>query len=198
MANCLMGKAAQFAVLCHGDQMYGSRPYEVHLFDVVHVLRRFFDWEQLPQDFVDAAWLHDVIEDTSVTRHVLDDMFGHRVADLVHAVSNEPGANRKERHAKTYPKIRDTENAITIKLADRVANIEQTVSHDRFGRPPQKLFSMYAREWDDFRDELKGRCKGEGPVEAMMWDYVAEMIDEGNRKLEKLNDMKVFRGVGDR
>lgn len=194
MARELIGKASQFAITRHGAQMYGSRPYHVHLCDVAQVLRRFFDWEELPQEFIDAAWLHDTIEDTETRRWEIEAEFGHRVADLVFAVTNEPGANRKEKHAKTYPKIRDTENAITIKLADRIANLEQTVSHDRFGRPPQKLFWMYAKEWDDFQKELRGRCKGEGPTERLMWEYITEIMDEGRRKAEKLKDLKTFRG----
>ena len=166
----------------------------MHLCDAVNVLRRFFDWEELDQDFIDATWMHDVLEDTPTKRWEIEAGFNQRVADLVYAVTNEPGANRKERHGKTYPKIRDTEGAITVKLADRIANLEQTVSHDRFGRPPSKLFSMYSKEWDDFQKELRGRCKGEGPTEKLMWEYIDEIIAEGNRKSEKLKSLKTFRG----
>lgn len=194
MAKELIGKAAMFAMASHKDQMYGRKPYHVHLCDVAQVLRRFFDWDELPQEFVDAAWLHDVIEDTDVRRWEIEAEFGARIADLVFAVTNEPGPNRKERHAKTYPKIRDTENAISIKLADRIANLEQSVSHDRFGRPPQNLFGMYAKEWDEFQKELRGRCKGEGPTDKLMWEYVTEIMAEGTKKFKELKDLKTFRG----
>lgn len=194
MANELIGKAAFFAIQRHGNQMYGSRPYHVHLCDAAIVLRRFFDWELLPQEFVDAIWMHDLLEDTDVTYEEICATFGKMTADLVHAVTNEKGGNRKERHAKTYPKIRDTKHAITIKLADRIANLEQTVSHDRFGRPPQKLFEMYAREWDDFQKELRGRCSGEGHIEELMWQYIEEIMAEGNKKLKEYKNHKTFRG----
>lgn len=194
MATHLLGKASEFALHWHKDQKYGRKPYHVHLLDVVEVLRRFIDWDELPQELIDAAWLHDTIEDTGASQTEIEVLFGKRVADLVHAVTNESGVNRKERHEKTYPKIRAIDRAITIKLADRIANVEQAISHDRFGRPPQRLFEMYDREWDGFRTALQGQCAGEGETEAMMWAYLAELIEEGREKAIKFKELKAFRG----
>ena len=196
MVTHLIGKAMQFAVERHADQRYGRKPYHVHLIDVVEVLRRFVDWDDLPQEFVDAAWLHDTVEDTATTREQIDALFGPRVAELVHAVTNEQGANRKERHMRTYPKIRDTDGAIIIKLADRIANVEQTISHDRFGRPPQRLFSMYDKEFEDFYEELRFKCKNTTHelAEGMMWEYLSELMERGREKAQKLKALKTFRG----
>lgn len=194
MAIILIGKAALFAIERHGAQLYGRKPYHVHLNDAVGVLRRFIDWDDLPQEFIDATWLHDIIEDTETTRAEIEALFGARVAELVHAVSNEPGPNRKARHALTYPKVRSVDRAITVKLADRIANVEQAVSHDRFGRPPQGLFWMYAKEWDEFQRELRGRCLGEGEPEIAMWEYLIELMQEGHEKGKKFKEMKAWRG----
>ncbi len=194
MTKNLIGASTLFALEKHSGQLYGHAPYHVHLFDAVHVLRRFFDWESLSQDIIDAVWLHDTIEDTETTKEEIEEKFGINVANLVHAVTNESGENRKERHLKTYPKIRNTEDAITVKLADRIANIEQAISHDRYGRPPQKIFSMYVREWDGFVSELRDRCDGEGPVNSLMWLYLDELMQEGADKLKKFENMKGFRG----
>lgn len=183
-----------FAVGRHGAQMYGQKPYHVHLLDAVHVLRRFYDWELLPQEFVDATWLHDVIEDTPTTRPEVEAAFGPRVGALVHAVTNEPGPNRATRHALTYPKVRDTDGAINVKLADRVANMEQSVSHDRYGRPPQNLFWMYVKEWVGFQTELRGRCRGEGPEAALMWGHLDALVEDGRRKAKLFKDLKAFKG----
>jgi (p)ppGpp synthase/HD superfamily hydrolase len=50
-----------------------------------------------------AAALHDVIEDTIVTRHQIEAMFGPYVAGMVEALSDkfgpQPGYNRKQRKA---------------------------------------------------------------------------------------------------
>lgn len=194
MSVNLICSSMLFAVKLHGEQKYGRKPYHTHLIDVVNVLRRFIDWDDLTQDLVDAAWLHDVVEDTDVKIEELEFLFGPRVAELVFAVTNEPAENRKEKYAKTYPKIRAVNKAVTIKLADRIANIEQSISHDRFGRPPQKLFSMYEKEWDSFVAELKGRCSGEGEVEEAMWKYLAELMQEGREKVIKYKNLMTFGG----
>ena len=165
--------------------MYGRKPYHVHLLDVIQVLRRFVEWDNLTQEMVDAAWLHDVVEDTDATVEEVKEKFGSRVAELVHAVTNEEGSNRKERHLKTYPKIRDTTGAIILKLADRIANMEQTVSHDRLGRRPGKLFNMYLKEWDGFQEALRGRCRGESATAVMMWEHLDKLFAEGEEKQRK-------------
>ena len=41
-------------------------------------------------DVVAAAWLHDVIEDTTVTRDEIDELFGHEIAKAVVAITRRP------------------------------------------------------------------------------------------------------------
>lgn len=182
MVTRILTEASLFALERHDDQMYGRKPYHVHLLDVINVLRRFIDWDDLNQELIDAAWLHDVVEDTETRIEEVRARFGDRVTALVHAVTNEDGPNRKERHLRTYPKIRETSGAIILKLADRIANLEQCVSHDRVGRRPGKLFRMYHREWNDFQKELRGRCRGEGTLGEAMWEHIDTLIAEGQQK----------------
>jgi (p)ppGpp synthase/HD superfamily hydrolase len=182
MVTKILGESMLFALERHKDQMYGRKPYHVHLLDVVNVLRRFVDWDDLDQDFVDAAWLHDVVEDTGTPLEEVRKRFGERVADIVYAVTNAEGANRKERAAATYPKIRATSNALVIKLADRIANLEQCVSHDRLGKRPGRLFQMYLREWAAFQEGLRQRCRGEGATCKLMWEHIDKLIEEGKAK----------------
>lgn len=193
MAESIINEAMKFAVDKHAAQKYGKKPYHVHLFDVVNVLRRFIDWEELPQALIDAAWLHDVVEDTDTPLFEIERVFGREVHDLVRAVTNEAGINRAERHAKTYPKIRETEGAIVLKLADRIANIEQSISHDRVGRPPSKLFGMYAKEWQSFQNELRGKCKGENENAKLMWKYLDGLMADGFRKEKQFKEFKEFK-----
>lgn len=138
-----------FAAVKHGNQQYSSGlPYTHHLAQVEAVLRRFghtrdhFDPSDM--DLLEAAWLHDVVEDTTTKLKEISEMFGDKVAELVGAVTNEPGPNRKTRHALTYPKIRKTPDAIILKLADRIANVEAG----------GKLVEMYQKEYEDFKRNL--------------------------------------------
>lgn len=140
-------QAAQaLAVTAHEGQMYGDQPYTKHLSDVVEVLQRF---KVEDTDILVAGWLHDSVEDTETTLEQIELMFGRRVRDLVHRVTNEEGKNRKERHEKTYPKIQASDDAITLKLADRIANTEASINQD-----DEKKMKMYAKEYDGFRTKL--------------------------------------------
>jgi (p)ppGpp synthase/HD superfamily hydrolase len=141
-------QAAQaLAATSHGDQKYGETlPYVKHLADVVEVLKRF---NVTDEEMLIAGWLHDVVEDTSTSLLHVELTFGRRVADLVHRVTNEEGKNRRERHEKTYPKIQASDDAITLKLADRIANIEFSyIAND------EDKLKMYAKEYKGFREKL--------------------------------------------
>lgn len=137
-----------FAAVKHGDQKYaGGLPYTHHLQAVEGVLRRFgtASWVPDSEDLFVAAWLHDVVEDTNTKLKEIEEMFGPIVAKLVNAVTNEPGANRKIRHALTYPKVRAAGNgAVRLKLADRIANVEQGGAQ----------LQMYQKEYEDFKRAL--------------------------------------------
>ncbi len=140
-------EAAQaLATTAHEGQMYGDQPYTKHLAEVVGVLQRFHIDDT---DLLVAAWLHDVVEDTETTLESIELMFGRRVRTLVHCVTNEEGKNRKERHEKTYPKIVANDDAITLKLADRIANTEASIMQN-----DENKMKMYAKEYAAFRAML--------------------------------------------
>lgn len=91
-------RARYFAEIAHAGQVYDKQiPYSAHLQMVVDVLSRFqVDSEAL----CCAGWLHGSIEDTRTSYGDIKDLFGEEVAELVYAVINEVGRNRKERAAK--------------------------------------------------------------------------------------------------
>lgn len=154
--------AKEFALLMHGSQQYGDSPYEYHLQAVVDVLKRFgFDDSTL----IAAAWLHDVLEDTEATSEDLKARFTADVVDTVERVSTEPGKNRKERTERTYPKIRGSQNAVILKLADRIANVEACLK-DNPG-----LLEMYSREYEAFRSALK---RPDDPEE--LWSHLDALL----------------------
>jgi (p)ppGpp synthase/HD superfamily hydrolase len=192
----IITRVAEFAIAAHGDQLYGRRPYECHLLDVINVLRRFHDWDELTQDLIDAAWLHDVIEDTNTRIHLPSgakwrlafdtaDETSHEIevnGDVVHlvqAVTNvrDPSIEKEEAKRRTYANIRSRSGAIVLKLADRIANVEQSVSRDRLGRRPGKFFARYLKEWPQFESELRGRSRGEGASAILMWSHLESLFN---------------------
>lgn len=140
-------KARDFAIEAHGDQKYGDHPYEYHLTRVNEVMMR----HPIAGSYlitVMAGWLHDVLEDTDVSREELKRQFGERITDIVYRVSDETGATRKERKEKTYHKIRGHIPATVVKLCDRIANVEAS-------RNVPKKLNMYKAEYPDFRLQLR-------------------------------------------
>jgi len=116
----MQDRARSFAVIAHGDQIYGEdQPYERHLEAVVEVIRGWTDDPEL----ISAAWMHDTLEDTTTRFAEIADQFSPRVADLVWAVTAE-GDARAEKMAAIYRKIEAYPDAALVKLADRVANVE--------------------------------------------------------------------------
>jgi (p)ppGpp synthase/HD superfamily hydrolase len=130
----------------HEGQEWGNKPYTAHLAAVENVLRRF-GFEDY--DLRAAAYLHDILEDTDTTVEDLKEHFSERILKMVEAVTDEPGKNRKERHQKTLVKIAGFADATILKMADRIANVEESwATHDR------RLF-MYQKEYRGFRKALR-------------------------------------------
>ena len=147
--NEIIKRAIEFARKAHDGQTYSDvYSYIRHLEMVYEVLVRFgFEDETL----LVSAWLHDVIEDTEVSYHIVKTEFGLEIAEAVYGVTDELGRNRKERKAKTYPKILANLNSLILKIADRIANVE-------FGKTgvfgdPSKI-KMYRKEQAEFEDAL--------------------------------------------
>ncbi|MFA5132530.1 MAG: HD domain-containing protein [Candidatus Paceibacterota bacterium] len=145
----LVAKAIEFAKIAHGDQKYGDKPYFQHLLEVgMAVTLSKMHYKHVGDDeVICAAFLHDVLEDTEVTRKQLIEEFGVKVADLVFAVTDEPGISRKEKKAKTLLKIAGAGDAATlIKLCDRICNMRNSAG--------TSFMDMYKKEAAEFKRVL--------------------------------------------
>jgi len=160
--------AKRFAGVMHFRQAYGTHPYTYHLQQVEMITNRF-GFNDIKLQI--CAWLHDIIEDTDISYYQLENDFGKEIADIVYAVTNEMGRNRRERYAKTYPKIRANKNALIIKLADRIANIE-------FSKGSNTSFvEMYKKEWNDFHGALFDMDETDSRIKKM-WQYLESLFSE--------------------
>ena len=88
------------------------------------------------------------MEDTAVSYNDIKEKFGIEVAEIVYAVTDELGRNRKERKAKTYPKIKENKDAIIVKLGDRISNMRNSLLKGH------KMSEMYIKEYKEFRSAL--------------------------------------------
>lgn len=162
----LYKEARQVAIKAHGNQAYDIFPYEKHLDDVVQVLKRF----GLAGDFILAGYLHDTVEDGALSYSKIKDAFNVNVAEMVYCCTDELGRNRKERKAKTYPKIKANANALIIKLADRIANVEHSFRMNK----KSEHHKMYRDEYQDFKDNLYDEKHSD--IIQTMWKRLDELL----------------------
>ena len=155
--------AKMLATRMHGLQDYDGFPYHKHLKDVENILLKFgFDPHG---DLIICAWLHDILEDCPISHNDIEKEFGEKIAEIVYCVTDELGRNRKERKEKTYPKIRSNPDALVIKLADRIANVENGK------KKGNSLFKMYQKEHPRFKSLYTGQFDE-------MWDYLEELLKD--------------------
>jgi hypothetical protein len=137
-------QARSFAIEAHADQKYGDRPYSYHL-DAVAALAAPYG-----EEAVVVAYLHDTVEDTKATIAEIDGRFGPRIAACVGLLTDEPGANRKERKAKTYARLAGVrgpnELALLVKAADRLANVRACMESRK-----RSLWQLYRSEHETFK-----------------------------------------------
>ncbi|GAA4707042.1 HD domain-containing protein [Phytohabitans rumicis] len=124
--------AVEFAVRCHGDQTRpAGEPYVEHLLEVLDVLVEGVGVDD--PDVLRAAILHDTVEDTPCTLAEISERFGPGVATLVDWVTKpEPGAgqDRDEARRAYLARLQDAPaDALVLKLADRLSNVQRLDSH---------------------------------------------------------------------
>lgn len=131
----LVERARIFATAAHGAvgqlRKYTFEPYIVHPAEVAKIVTWSKDYTE---QMIAAAWLHDVIEDTKVTKETLIDEFGTEVANLVAWLTNvsvPSDGNRKKRKQKDLENLaKAPAEAQTIKIADLIANTPSIVKYD--------------------------------------------------------------------
>lgn len=143
-------RAYFFAEQAHQGQIRRSgEPYITHPLAVAHVLAMM----HMDNETIMAGLLHDVIEDTPVSREALAAEFGEEVALLVDGVSKLAQAafeTRRHAQAENLRKMllamsRDI-RVIIVKLADRLHNM-RTLGHlqaDKRRRIAHETLDIYA------------------------------------------------------
>jgi (p)ppGpp synthase/HD superfamily hydrolase len=128
-----MERALEIALQAHrGDSRRGriTLPYIVHPLEVVGQLSAA---GIVDQDILSAALLHDVIEDHGEAwAHPILDACGPLTLELVRALSKPQGKSKQERKDFMFEQICKDWRVCLIKMSDRLSNISNIHTMDKW------------------------------------------------------------------
>jgi (p)ppGpp synthase/HD superfamily hydrolase len=169
----------RFAAKAHAGQSRkgGIEPYLLHPVAVVQVIASSGGSE----DVLCAGYLHDVVEDTSVTIEQVRDVFGARVAELVAAVTEDKRLTWMERKQAAITGLETADDdVLLLKGADLVVNITDVLlDHaelkdavwERFrGTRDQQVWY-----YGSAADTVLRRLSGYGLMRTMLRERIAEL-----------------------
>ncbi len=168
-----INSARDWASVLHANKTYNGKSYVTgHLDEIASIFVDYYPVDMSMNDnndFISVAdclctvYLHDVMEDCGVSYNEIKKQFGITVAELVFAVTNGDGRNRKERAAPTYIKMQKLPKSIYFKLGDRIVNMRNG---------SKSLIDMYVNEFEEFKKKLYGRN-----VDNSMWLILQGIIN---------------------
>ena len=185
-------KAYKFAAKMHkGQYRKTGEEYIVHPLFVAHILTSI----RADKETLMAGLLHDVIEDTEITKEDLEQMFGDVVANLVDGVTkiNNINVSTENEYLTGYYKkiivgMSEDVRVIIIKLADRLHNMRTlyALDHDRQKRKAKETLEILA----PIAHRL-GMHKIKSELEDLSLKYLKP--EAYNDVVEKLNHTKAER-----
>lgn len=185
-------KAYKFAAKMHkGQYRKTGEEYIVHPLFVAHILTSI----RADKETLMAGLLHDVIEDTEITKEDLEKMFGDVVANLVDGVTkiNNINVSTENEYLTGYYKkiivgMSEDVRVIIIKLADRLHNMRTlyALDHDRQKRKAKETLEILA----PIAHRL-GMHKIKSELEDLSLKYLKP--EAYNDVVEKLNHTKAER-----
>jgi (p)ppGpp synthase/HD superfamily hydrolase len=170
--------AAHFAAEKHAHQKRkgeNGEPYFNHLLEVAELIAASSD--ELDVELLMAAFLHDTVEDTSVTLQELEQRFGKDVAALVAEVTDDkslPKETRKQLQVEHTPE--KSPRAQTLKLADKISNLRAIISSPPVGWSLERKRQYF--EWA--RQVVSGIASPN--------NFLKSEFDKAYRSISKLNE----------
>ncbi len=194
-------RAYQVAKSAHDGQMRSSGdPYITHPVAAARILAEL----HLDHQTIMAALMHDVIEDTQVSRQDLAEQFGDQVAELVEGVSKLTQINfrsKEEAQAENFRKmmmamVQDI-RVILIKLADRLHNMQTLGSlrpdkRRRIARETLEIYAPIANRLGIYKLKEQLELLGFANMHPMRYKILKAAVDKvrGRRK-------KIIEGISE-
>lgn len=170
-------RAALFAAEKHRSQHRkdaGASPYINHPLAVAAVLAEHGVMDSVT---LQAALLHDTVEDTDTTLEELEAAFGPAVARVVAEVTDDKTLAKEERRRLQIVHAAElSERAKLVKLGDKICNIT-----DVAWNPPQGWSLDRRREYLDWTEQVVAGCRGTSRALEERYDQV---LAEARKELE--------------
>lgn len=169
--------AVHFAADKHRDQRRkgaDASPYINHPIEVAELLARV--GEVRDPAVLQAAILHDTLEDTDTTGAELEAGFGGHVARIVREVTDDKSLEkqvRKQRQVEHAPRL--SREAQMVKIADKIANIRSVTE-----APPPDWPLERRREYLDWTERVVAGCRGCNAALERCYD---EVLARGRERL---------------
>lgn len=167
-----------FAADRHRDQRrkgVEASPYINHLIEVAEVIAR--KGGVTDSLVLQAAVLHDTLEDTWTTHAELESAFGKEVADVVREVTDDrrlPGDERKRLEIRHAAQLSTA--ARLVKLGDKIANVRAVAYQPAAGWGPRQR-----HDYLDCAEQVIAGCRG---CNAALEDHFDEVLAAARASIE--------------
>jgi len=167
-------RAAEFAALKHKSQRRknpGDIPYINHPLGVAYILTTYGVSDIAT---LQAALLHDTIEDTATSFSELEAEFGKEVTEIVRDCTDDKTLSydmRKQLQIDTAP--HKPNKAKLVKMADKLYNLREAAVSSPVGWPPKRVYEYF--KW---AQKVTNGCRGvnaglDAALDAVYADYFA-------------------------
>jgi guanosine-3',5'-bis(diphosphate) 3'-pyrophosphohydrolase len=170
-------QALHFAATKHRDQRRKgaeASPYINHPIEVAELLAHAGGVTDLVT--LQAAILHDTIEDTQTTPEELEAAFGPAVCEVVEEITDNkqlPKAERKQLQIDHAPHL--SPRAQLVKLADKISNVRSVIE-----TPPAEWSLERRWEYLNWSERVVAGCRGSNAGLEYAFD---QAVAEGRRML---------------
>lgn len=170
-------EALHFAATKHRDQRRKNLEASPYINHPITVTKLLANQGQVTDPVVlQAAILHDTLEDTVTTPGELDSLFGVAVRQMVEEVTDDerlPKAERKRLQVDHAPHL--SPGAKQIKIADKIANVQDMVASPPLGWSVERRLAYL-----DWADQVVAGCRGSNPALEALYD---EVLAQGREAL---------------
>ena len=144
-------RAARFAAEKHAGQRRkgaAAEPYINHLLEVAQMVADSLAEPDV--NLVNAALLHDTVEDAAATREEIEEHFGPDVAELVGEVTDDKSLSKEERkNLQVKNASKKSARAARIKMADKISNLRSILSS-----PPENWDLQRRKEYFEWAKQV--------------------------------------------